>query len=417
MTEPLLEQSQYAQLFDALATKYPHIQSEDGSTVFQFSASPIEATWKDGTDYAAYSAANTVSQELGGYYIPGSGTLTSAYGTFIHSLKPSSHRANSDLAALMVQRQDLDGERQAKYDNLHQAYSNYKKEEKSPQPVSDWEADPMGGLEYWEQVDYLSKRIADVDAQIQALTSAMDSELSLAQQAFTDPSYQEQYTLANNKTVTRPRIRIEGSLGEDKNRWNLLKDDEYAFQAELTGETVTSTRWHTIYESTVNHDCLATSTGAKVDTSRIISDSQFKIEVTMKGLQSYKVSFDDWYKPTFVNPKAAKFAEGSTVTPESFFGPQGSLHLTPDTIWVAYRPKFAITVTTDTYKQEFQSEVNAKIDWIDVFGFRIDIGGAANLKSVEQGSTTTVILDTPVSAQPYILGMTSTVHYLGDKAA
>ncbi len=417
MTGPLPEQGQYAQLFEALSTQYPDIQSEDGSTVFQFSASPLEATWHDGTDYAAYCAANTVSQKLGGYYVPGAGTLTSAYSTFIHSLKPSSHRANSELTELMVKRQDLDDNRKDKHDRLRDEYREYQKEEKNPQPKSEWEADPMGGLEYMEDVEYLTKQIADVDAQIQRLNEALDSELSLAQAALTDPKYQQDYHVPGSKTVALPRIRVEGNLGDDKDRWNDLKDDQYSFQAELNGESVTASRWHTIYESTVNHDCLSTSAGIKVDTSRIISDSQFKIEVTLKGLQGYKVSFDDWFKPTFVNPKAAKFAEGSTVTPESFFGADGSLHLTPDVIWVAYRPRFAITVTTETYKQEFESETNAKIDWVNVFGFRFDIGGTANLKAQDNGTTTTVVLDKPVSDRPYILGVTSTVHYLGDKAA
>ncbi|MDF2986045.1 MAG: hypothetical protein K0R50_1555 [Eubacterium sp.] len=81
-----------------------------------------------------------------------------------------------------------------------------------------------------------------------------------------------------------------------------------------------------------------------------------------------------------------------------------------------YKPTITLTVSTQTYKQQFVANANLDIDWIELIGFRFKFNGLASLQPVDNGdNTVTLTFRSPDNAVPQILGVTSKVEFNGNK--
>lgn len=186
--------------------------------------------------------------------------------------------------------------------------------------------------------------------------------------------------------------------------------------ADINSDSVIESLWKTVYSTQVVQTCWKTSVETKVDTFRIITDNHYNLKVQAVGVQGYQVTRGRWYNPAFVTPDAQIVQGATSLTNDSFFGLSGCLHLIPETIFVMYKPTITLTVSSKTYKQQFEANASLDIDWIELIGFRFSFKGLASLQPVENGdNTVTLTFRSPDNAAPQILGVTSKVVFNGNK--
>jgi hypothetical protein len=408
------QQGQFAYIYDALASKYPAVKNADGtSTVFQFTASPLEATWATGSDLAARDFANTVSQDLSGYYTPG-GNLYNNYQTLIFSIQPADYTANpmyeqyqAQLGALNTKRGGIEAQMKLNFETYQQNGGK----ETGPE----WANDMMGGLDWQQQVIATQTEIDRISSKIVAIVGSMDNALGYAQ-TIAKTADQVKYVKSDGSEEELPRILLEGDLSSDVVRWAAYPKDQFDFDVTINKSATITSPWKTIYTRTVEHNCFGSSVHTDVDVSRIIADENYKLVVKYRGLESYQVTLGGWYTDSYVNPKTDVFAAGNTVTSDTFFGLNGSMHLIPSQVWIAFQPSISLTITTELFKEQYSAFSNADVDWIDILGTRFDMKAGASLQPVDNGnSTTTITFNSPVNAAPQVLGVTSTVKYNGNK--
>jgi hypothetical protein len=205
-----------------------------------------------------------------------------------------------------------------------------------------------------------------------------------------------------------PTISIDGNLGTDLGQWKSYSDNQYDLDVTLTKESIVKHQWKTFYNTQVEQHCLSTSVRTSVETSRIIEDKNYKLRVMIKGFQSYGITLGGWYSPAYVNPETAKFSEASTVNSATFFGADnGVLHMIPSLVWIMYRPKIELTVSTDIYKQTIEGALNSGVNWVNILGsFRFDCSAGSSLAKVGS-EISTITFDSPVAQNPTVFGVTS----------
>ncbi|BAU29797.1 hypothetical protein DFP93_106177 [Aneurinibacillus soli] len=415
MSDDFGKKSQYEYLYAALQDKYPGIASGDGSYVFQFSETPLEASWITGTDINAYGIANAVSVDLGGFYVPGD-ALDSSYSTLLKSIKPKNGDDNKDYLKKQQELGDLRNQQQVISDKARKDYyvwaANNSKSDGTPQETfSEWLNDPFGGQYVGGQMNDLQAKVVEINDEIAKILKSLDAGLS---DAINNLSKDTMPISRGGAAIQVPAITINGDLAKDKVRWDQYSNNEYDFDVRINKDSVIKSPWKTVYDTKVHHDCFSTSVSVNINTSRIITDAHYELRFTAVGLQAYQISRGTWYNASFVNPNVEIVQGAVGVTNDSFFGVSGSLHLIPESILVMYKPVIQLTVSTEVYKQQFETNADADIDWVDLFGFRFSIDGIASLKPVENGNnTTTITFSSPSNASPQIIGVTSKVEYNG----
>jgi hypothetical protein len=417
---PPADITQFDALYDALSQKFPGLTGDPGgAAVFQFAASPIEAGWTIGVDVDAYDIANAVPLNLGGFYEQGD-PLDTAYQDLILSVKPANYSDNpaytaaeTALGGMIASRAQTSLEANSAYQTW--AAQNLTKDGTPAESQTAWLLDPMGGAAWQDKLDAIRLQIAGQNAKIAAIVASMDGALARAQKAAQTDTMP--ISRAGGPAIQVPSVSIDGDLGGDVARWAQYPDGQYDFQVVLDGNYVVKTPWKTLYTTTTSQHCWQTSVDVNVDTSRIIEDVSYRIEFNAVGVASYPIKRGRWYDADYVSPKV-QITPGATVTSDTFFGLSGTLHLIPETLFVMFRPTFKLTVSTQCYKQQFQANASADIDWIDLFSFRFRFDGLASLQPVDNGDgTTTMTFASPANAVPQIIGVTSKAEWNGSKSA
>jgi hypothetical protein len=408
------ENSQFDYLFSAIADRYPAIQAADGSTQFQFSASPEGANWQSGSDIDAYNMGNAVPLSMNGFYAKSPASLFNAYSDLILSIEPA---VDADKDPTYVKLQGQYGDALKNYNSAlvkaQTAWLSYKQQNTDPKtglPVETqaaWLADELGGLEYQVAIDDAKKKKEDLGDKIALLNKSYNAALSNAQKDLTDPNNLSKYKQADGKFLDLPTITLNGDLGTDKSTWDSYPDEQYDLDVTLSKDSIVKTRWKTVYDVEVEQHCFETSVKTTISTSRIISDEHYSLRVKIKGFKAYDVTFGGWYHDVFVHPETAIFSKASSVNTETFFAIDGgSLHMIPAKIWVMYRPEFTLTVSTELYKQTIQGYLDTNIDWTDMLSFRFDTTAGSSLAEVGE-KITTISFTSPVLSTPQIFGVTS----------
>ena len=407
--------SQFDYLYDALTKQYPGLTGDpDGTSVFQFATTPIAASWTTGNDANAYDIANAVPLDLNGFYTPGD-ALDAAYQDLILSIQPANYSNNPAYA----QAQTVLGGLQASFaqtaQNANSAYYEWAADNKNPdgtpmETKTAWLLDPLGGASWQSQITTLQTQIQTESAKLAAIVHSMDGALARAQQAAATDTMPISH---GGPAIQVPAVTISGNLGADLARWASYPQGQYDFDVIINQNTVIKYPWKTAYSTSVTQNCWSTNVSVNVNTSRIITDVNYQLEVSAVGVETYKITRGAWYDPDYVSPSVT-IAPGTTVTNDTFFGLKGSLHLIPETIFVMYKPTFKLTISTEVYQQQFVANASADIDWINLFGFQFKFDGLASLQPVAgANNTTTVTFASPSDAQPQIIGVVSKVEYNG----
>jgi hypothetical protein len=406
------QQSQFAFLYDALCNKYPGLAGDqEGTSVFQFSSIASNANWISGSDSNAYAIANAVPLDINGFYTPGE-PLDRAYADLIVSIQPANYSSNAQYSSTAHLIDALCG---ALQQTATDANSDYKvwcaNNFGTTETKLEWLQDPLGGLSWGGQISSLQYQITQQQIKLSAIVASMDGALARAMNALST----DKMTLSVNggNPVSVPSVSISGNLNKDLTTWMQYPDGSHEFDVIINRDTIIKKPWKQLYSSQVQQNCWSTSVSVNVNTSRIIQDVNYNLNVTAVGLTSYKITRGQWYDPDYVLP-TVKISEGATVNNDTFFGIKGTLHLIPEQIIVIYRPSFKLTISTETYKQEFEANADAKIDWVNLFGFKFDFKGLASLQPVKNdNNTTTITFSSPKNSQPQILGIISKIAYNG----
>jgi hypothetical protein len=203
-------------------------------------------------------------------------------------------------------------------------------------------------------------------------------------------------------------------LQGDISNWNTYADGQFDFKMRpITKAETVKTPWKTTYKTTVKQKCLTTQVETNVDTSRIIADEHYKLEMMAVGANSYSIQRGNWYDETYINGDTP-IVQGSNFNNDSFFGLHGTLHLAPEAIFVLYKPTIKLTVSTQVYKQEFEANADTKINWLDLFSFRFEFDGLASLQPEGDEQTTTVTFQAPKNQLAQIVGIVSRVAWNGN---
>ncbi|HLA56608.1 MAG TPA: hypothetical protein VK623_10930 [Flavobacterium sp.] len=406
--------SQFDYLFSAIADKFPAIGQDTATTQFQFSGSPMAASWSTGDDIGAYNVANAVSADVNGFYTPNPGSLYNAYSDLIVSISPGIDGSKDPLyLKTLKQQNDAIANCQTALNNAKMAWATYVQQNTDPktglpaETEAAWLADELGGLEYQQAIDQANSAKSTISNNLSLLVATFDAALAADQKKLTDPANCSIYETTKGGTITLPTIALSGNLGADVTNWDAYGATDFDLDVTLTKDSTVTTPWKTVYQTNVEQHCFETSVSTSITSTRIIQDSNYKLRVMCKGLKSYNVSFGDWYSSSYVNPQTAVFSPASTVNSETFFSAlNGSLHMIPSQIWVMYQPSIQLTISTDTFKETIEGTLNSNIDWVDILSFRFDCTAGASMAEVGE-TTTTITFNSPVLAGPQIFGVTS----------
>lgn len=409
------QRSQYEFLFDALAQKYPGLADVNESTFFQFAQAPVAARWISGNDIEAYDIANSVPGNLGGFWVA-AGPFDAAYASLLRSIQPKEGDTNDDYVAIQRKLVDQESVYDVTAKDANADYFTWLANNPGPNGTASasknaWLQDPLGGKGWGEKLDTIQAKIDEYTSELAKILGAMDGALSAAMARLGT----DNMPVSNGGPARQvASLRIDGNLTDDKARWDSYHAGEFDFDVIINAQAEIKSPWRTVYTTEVHHDCWSTSTSVNVNTSRMIADEKYQLRVRAVGLEAYHISRGGWYDQTFVNPKQ-KIVQGSAgVTNDSFFGLQGSLHMIPETIVVLYKPTLQLTISTDMYKEQFEANADASVNWLDLFSFRFNVDGLASLQPVEGGETTTVTFASPDNAIPQILGVSSTSAFNGN---
>jgi hypothetical protein len=409
------ELTQFDYLYNALANKYPAIRGNpDGTTVFQFAAFPIGADWVSGQDEKAYDLAGKGSTRLDGFY-SGGPTIENAYRDLISSVsKPDAEQdeAYKDSQALIEDYSKLMRQKAAEA-NL--AYKQWEASHTSPngtptENLTEWLKDQLGGASFGKELAHIEQQQKIEETKNQEILEGLKDPLARTLKALNEDTM-------NVGTQKVANVTIDGELANDKTRWDRYKG-QHDFEATLEKDSTIEYPWKTLYKTKVSQDCWSTSVSVEVNTSRIIDDEHYKLEVAAVGLQAYTITRGAWFDVDYLNP-SIKLSPASIFNGDTFFGLSGSLHLIPQMLVVMYKPTYKLTINTEIYKQEFLTQAAAQVEWIDLFASRFHFSNIASLAKVGE-TTTTLTFPAPENAAPQIIGVISDVHWnksTGEKGA
>jgi hypothetical protein len=402
------DKTQFDYLYDALAQRYPGIAKANGESAnFQFMQTPMTADWVTGHDARAFELANSTSVTLDGFFVPGGG-FANAYRDLVLSLAPVQKIENAVYVDCVAKLRALDAQKQSLADAAHGAFRVFVAENPGTQTTFvQWLADDFGGKSYRDELTELDAQRTDVAKTQTDVVNAIDAPLGLARGAV-NPWAQTMQIDEGGALRTVPLVTIGGDLATDISTWSMRPKDQYDFDVTITANDTLKTPWKTTYTTKVRTDCWGTSASLQTNTQRIISDNNYKLRVRARGMNSYKINRGQWYDESLVSPHV-KLVEQSAWTPDMFFGENGSLHLIPEEIFVMFQPSIQLTVSTQVYKQQIESNADVDIEYLDMLGMRFEVSGMSSLQPQGDAQTTTITLNPPANQQAQIVGITSKV--------
>lgn len=386
--------------YDALVSKFPGL----GTRIFQFALTPFAASWADGTAESAYGAASVTSSEVGGFFMSGS-NFYNAYRDLVNSLKVTNPNKDPNYLTIQTELKNQTAAYNVLLQKAQSAYSNYKAlntdSKGNALDFTTWSTSVFGA-NYGSQLQQQNTLIAGLTSRLGQILTDLDAPHAAAVASLKDD--QITITPANGTAMKVPRFSISGNLTQDKSRWDLATSPELDVTLKSTGTV--KTPWKVLYHQQIDQHCFNTSTDNTINTTRIITDSQYSLNLQAIGLESYNIQRGTWYDPSFVNPSVA-LEPGGSETNASLFGPKGPLHLVPEVFVVMYKPKMTLTVTTETYEQYIEGKAGVSVNWLDIFGLRFDAGEASGIKVVKGATTTTVNMPIPGGSVPQVIGVAS----------
>lgn len=410
------DKSNFDYLFDALAKDFPGLRNLSPETsIYQFSTTPIGADWQTGSDAKAYAAANKISENLDGFYTPGS-NFDQAYISLVYALDAPNATSDPEYKSLMKKITDIDQQMPGLLQNLRNAYLDWAENNDGENGVAtktqdEWAAG-NDGLAYQQPINTLQTKRNQLTTELANLSSRIDDPQMRYIKALKDNVMKVR--MPDGGQITVPRVSIGGNLPNDVSNWDDYPADKFDLDVTINRRSVIKYPWQKIYSSKVKHHCLSTSVQTSINVSRMIADASFQLVFQAKGAGTYTINRGQWYDETILNPKTVKLSPTSNQTIESLFGVNGPLHLAPETLLVLYQPHMKLTTTEKLFKQEISGKLNSNIDWIDIFSFRISTEAAASLQPVPgANNTVTVEIPLPGDQTPQIFGATSKVCFSG----
>ncbi len=280
-------------LYLAIAEKYPAIQENSPSSLFQFSGSPMAASWTNGNDIAAYNVANKVSANINGFYTPAPGSLYNAYASLLLSIKPGEYIKTSPNNT-------------TKTTSFDSALSHARYELTNDQNKSNY-----------QRLDGSIKRLPTI-----TLSGNLGTDLA---------DWKAYPADVNDLDIT-----ISGFAELNRQCFYASKSNDLTVRDPTASEALPTDRF-------VQHE--------------EAQNSNYKLRVRFKGFKSYTITFGNWFSPSFAAPEAASISPAATLSSLAFFGKKrGSLHMIPSQIWVLYRPKIELTVGTDFYHEKMKND-------------------------------------------------------------
>jgi hypothetical protein len=411
------DKTQFDYLYDALAQKYPGIKNCDGkNTMFQFVTTPIAADWSITNMASAYDLVNSVPANLDGFYVNGASHVDDSVKTLYNFVKPNTGEDIPQYREYLKQYNAIMANIGSLREQARGVYMIWAKQNTDQSSgvtptFNTWLASD-DGYEWNARINIQKTNAANIQAVMNNIIASMlDPQLTEAKSAFNTDTMDVSYPGAS-AAITVPRVSIDGDLAGDVNRW--VSQTTPDFDVRINAQQTITSPWKTTYDTKVTQQCWKTKVDVKVNTSRIINDMSYELRVTAIGLESYPITRGTWYSGSYVNT-GVPLIDGGDVSSYTFFSDTGSLHLIPTNILVMYKPEITLTISKDTYTEQLGTYADLDIDWMDVFGFRLDVGVNGKLAPVENGDgTMTITFSSPENAAPQIVGITSQVLYLSD---
>jgi hypothetical protein len=182
---------------------------------------------------------------------------------------------------------------------------------------------------------------------------------------------------------------ISGDLEGDLLRWKSQTTPE--FDVRINENQRITAPWITTNDTEVRGQCWKTGVSVNVNTGRILRDPNYELRLSAIGLESYRINRDHQFDDSYARP---------------------DMHLILTDILVMYKPQISLTMSVDTYREQLGYYGDTEIGWIEIFGFRLEVGRDGRLSPVHNyDGTITLTFASPEDAVPQIAGVTSQVLY------
>jgi hypothetical protein len=182
---------------------------------------------------------------------------------------------------------------------------------------------------------------------------------------------------------------ISGDLEGDLLRWKSQTTLE--FDVRINENQRITAPWETPNDTIIPIQCWKTNVGVNVNTGRILRDPNYELRLSAIGLESYRINRDRQFDDSDVNP---------------------DMHLIPTEILVMYKPQISLTMSIDTYREQLGAYADTEFGWIEIFGFRLEVGYDGRFSATQNyDGTITLTFTSPENAAPQIVGVTSRVLY------
>lgn len=405
-TADIGKMTQFDWLYNALVNKYPGLDTDGKTNQFQFMATPMTANWTIGTDSDAQSLADATSVTTDGFFTKGD-SLSEAYMHYVTSIAVDA-TSNQTYKNLYDQVGALGKQLQSLVTQARSQFKVFLANNPGAEVTFDaWCKDPLGGRSFGDQVSQITAQEVELQKSIDLIVATIDGPLQRARSRVT-PAFVPSMKIsrAGGQVVDVAAVSIQGDLAGDVANW-VSRGAGAApdFDVTLTGHEHIEHPWIRTYSTKTKADCWGASTTTKVNTRRILEDTNYRLRVQAVAVNTYDIHREAWFDAELVKSQRP-VVKGGPYTDDSFFGPNGSLHLLPQTIVVMFRPKISLTMTTEIYEQEIEGNFSAGIEWINMLGMKFDIDGMASLQAVKSAdNTTTITLDSADNQKPTIIGV------------
>ncbi|MFT5970085.1 MAG: hypothetical protein ACI8ZO_000590 [Flavobacteriales bacterium] len=408
--------SMWEYLADGMIKNWPSLQDKSKNTVFQFTGQPVPAIWTSGLDYGAWTLANIVPANLDGYYIQSTNLVARAYKDFISSIAPSNFQRNAQYQQYQVELSNLADLYKTTVADAENSYNQFV--ERYPN-ISEgmgyftWlSKGGTAGPSYSLKFSNIESQQAVVTSEIGEFMKSVDFSLSEAQLAVNDLTNLQKFSFGG--VSQEGLVTSLDELTSYRAKWaNRPAGSAPDLNVTINKDTVQKGSWHKVVHTSVKRKCLSISTHTDIDTSRVLLDTKFSINIQAVGANTFRINRGSWFDASWLSASNVRFPEGSRFTMNDFFGENGSLHLVPTRALVIYKPKVTITISTETYTQTVQKSFDASAS-ISLFGANFSLAaGVKNIVKDGPENTKVITLDSysGVEASPLLFGMSSQSFY------
>lgn len=410
------DKSMWDYLAQGMIKEWPGLQPAQSNVFFQFSGKPIPANWGDGTTYDGWTVANTVPADLEGYYTASTDLVARAYKDYITSIAPTDFQTNNQYKQYQVELNAFIVENQTISSDAVNAYKTWKARYPDVAGTTtyfNWLG--LAGTDgpAWNaKLENNLKQQTVTQKSIAAFMKSVNAPLANAQAEINDASNLEKFSVAgvSQEGLLTTIADITSSVANWSTR---TPTDPCDLNITINKNTVEAGSWNKVVKTSVKKKCFSISTKTTVDYKRILLDTNFEINVSAVGANTFAIARGSWFDATWLNASNVKLPEGSRFTKDDFFGVKGALHMVPTSALVIYKPKVTITVSSQTYTQTIKKWFDASAT-VSFFGTDYSLS-AGESSIVKDGPKNTKIITlnsyNDADAQPLLFGMASQSFY------